>query len=277
MSESVILSYNRSMDNKDFIENVTVYPETDKENREILVYDSGNALQSACYTDYDMRYRLVFEYMKQFDRALKLNPDARKILLLGGAAYAYPKHIISQYPNISVDVVEIDPMAYSTARQFFYLDELIREYDLDNTHRLTNHVCDAYDYIYQCKEKYDIIINDVFRDLEPVYSLMTLSSLAQMKTLLNPEGFYVANLSGYRKHQDTEYLLDELKTLTELYNNVQLFKAFNYPYTKTGNYIILASDTSETLDDRLTYKINDSEIINGIKTVEEKFHKFMYR
>ena len=106
---------------------------------------------------------------------------------------------------------------------------------------------------------------------------MTLSSLAQMKTLLNPEGFYVANLSGYRKHQDTEYLLDELKTLTELYNNVQLFKAFNYPYTKTGNYIILASDTSETLDDRLTYKINDSEIINGIKTVEEKFHKFMYR
>ena len=262
---------------RDFIENVTVYPETDKENREILVYDSGNALQSACYTDYSMRYQLVFEYMKQFDRALQLHPDAKKILLLGGAAYAYPKHIISKYPDISVDVVEIDPMAYNTARQFFYLDDLIREYDLENNPRLFNHVCDAYDYIYQCKDKYDIIINDVFRDLEPVYSLMTLDSLTQMKTLLNPGGIYVANLSGYRKHQDTEYLLDELKTLNELYGNVQLFKAFNYPYTKTGNYIILACDSTETLNDKLTYKLNDSEIITDMKTVEEKFHRFMYR
>ena len=57
--------------------------------------------------------------MKQFNRALDLKPDTGNMLLLGGARYAYPKYIISHYPDISMDVVEIDPQAYETACQFF--------------------------------------------------------------------------------------------------------------------------------------------------------------
>ena len=173
------------MDNRKVLSDVTIYQDSEYTDKEIRVYDSGSVLQSATYIDEDSRNELIFEYMKQFNRALQLKPDTKSILLFGGARYAYPKYVISHYPDITVDVVEIDPQAYQTACHFFYLDELIDKYNLDENHRLNNIISDAHDYIYQSARKYDIIIDDTFNDIEPVYSLLTRESFRQIKSLLN--------------------------------------------------------------------------------------------
>ena len=256
---------------------VKIYQETDYENENIMVYDSGNVYQSATYLDKDKRYELVFEYMRQFNRAFDLFPGAKDILMLGGGRYAYPKYVISHYPETAMDVVEIDSEAWDIACKSFYLNDLITEYDLENNDRLNNIVMDAEDYIYQCDKTYDIIVDDIYLDIEPLFSLLTLEAFSQFKTLLNKNGILVLNLPGYRKHQNTEYLLNVLRTLQEVFDNVQLVKAFNYRYTKTGNYVILASDNPLKLKESLEYDTSESVLITlrDCEKLRDQFYEFV--
>ena len=83
------------MDEREELNNVMIYRDNDTRDKEIRVYDTGTVLQSATYTDEDSRYELVFEYMKQFNRAFEVNPEAKTVMLFGGAGYAYPKYVIS--------------------------------------------------------------------------------------------------------------------------------------------------------------------------------------
>ena len=264
------------MDNRKELSDITIYQDSEYTDKEIRVYDSGSVLQSATYIDEDSRNELIFEYMKQFNRALQLKPDTKSILLFGGARYAYPKYVISHYPDITVDVVEIDPQAYQTACQFFYLDELIDKYNLYENHRLNNIIGDAHDYIYQSARKYDIIIDDTFNDIEPVYSLLTRESFRQIKSLLNEGGIYMRNLSGHRKLQKTEYLLDVLKTLKEVYEDVKIVKAFFFSHARMGNYVILANDTPLDITDALNFNTDNATVITDdtVSLLEEKFSEF---
>lgn len=264
------------MDDRKQLSDITIYQDDEYTDREIRVYDSGSVLQSATYIDEGSRNELIFEYMKQFNRALQLKPDASDMLMFGGARYAYPKYIISHYPDITVDVVEIDPQAYQTACQFFYLDELIRDYNLNDTHRLNNIVDDAHDFIYKACKKYDIIIDDTFNDVEPVYSLLTRESFSQIKSLLKEGGIYMRNLSGHRKIQKTAYLLDILKTRQQVFCDVKLVKAFFFRYARIGNYVVLASDQSLDISDALNFNTDKAEIITDaeVEILAEKFNDF---
>ena len=265
------------MDERNESYEVLIYRDSDKEDREIRVYDTGSVLQSATYTDEDSRNELVFEYMKQFNQAFTVNPEARKIRLFGGAAYSYPKYVISHYPEVSIDVVEINPQAYETACKFFYLDQLIEDYDLNNSDRFCNIIADAHDFIYQTNNKYDIIIDDAFMDIEPVYSLLTIESFRQIKSLLTEKGQLVINLSGFRKLNQTYYLLDVIRTLKEIFVNVTVLKAFFYSYTRTGNYVIIASDKPVELDNTVKYDIENAGIVTdrNIGTLQRKFDRFL--
>ena len=59
-----------------------------------LLYVDG-AMQSATFNEPDERNDLIFEYMKYFDDAMLMRPDASDILLIGGGAMSYPKHFVS--------------------------------------------------------------------------------------------------------------------------------------------------------------------------------------
>ncbi|MBQ4252431.1 MAG: fused MFS/spermidine synthase [Erysipelotrichaceae bacterium] len=254
---------------------LSIYETTDRNGEAIIVADSGSAFQSASYLDPDKRYDLVFEYPKKFNRAFSLNPDARKMLILGGGGYGYPKYVISHYPDVSVDVVEIDRQVYLMACEYFFLDELIEEYELDLNHRFRNITADAEEYLKQTDEKYDIIINDLYDDLDPVYSLLTLQAGRLMKEHLNPNGIYVINLAGYRNLNITEYLLDVLKTLHECFENVQIVKAFYYPHTKTGNYVVFAGDVQIRLPEALPCSLDGSSVITDTNELRKQYEKFL--
>ena len=264
------------MNESEKLSDITIYQDDEYTDESIMVYDSGTVLQSASYIEEGRRNELIFEYMKQFNRALELKPGTKEMLLFGGARYAYPKYIISHYPDISIDVVEIDPQAFETARQFFYVDELIRDYNLNETHRLNNIVDDAHDFIYHTDKKYDIIIDDTFNDIEPVFPLLTLESFTQEKTLLKENGIYMRNLSGHRKIQKTPYLLDILKTLQQVYADVKLVKAFFFKNARMGNYVILASDSMLYISDALNFNTEHAEIITDEKLdiLMERFDDF---
>lgn len=263
------------MKRKLFDTGTMIYEDTDYYDFPIRVYDSGNGWQSATFIDYDKKYDLVFNYLKAFNRAFDINPDIKNILLLGGAGYAYPKYVISHYSDVNISVVEIDPEAFELAKEHFFLDDLINEYDLDNNNRLINITADAVDYIDKTDLKYDLIINDLYADLDPVYPLLISDGINKVKRCLTENGIYALNLSGNRKFDKTDYLLSIIKTLRESFRNVSVIKAFSYQYLRSGNYVLFASDSEITLPDSIPYDLTDREIYNDTDKLRNDYHDFL--
>lgn len=255
---------------------ITIYEDTDYEGNPIRVYDGGSSWQSATYVDEARKYELVFNYMRRFDLVFQLREDISRILLIGGAGFAYPKYVIAHHPDAFIDVVDSDPMAYETARRFFYLQDLIDEFSLNENHRLNSITDDGLHYIRNSTQKYDVIINDAYCDLEPAYELLTAESTAEIKNCLNDQGIYVLNLSADRKFRKTEYFMKMLKTLQQVYRHVLVTEAFTFKYTRVGNYVIFCSDHIDHCEGMLEYDAGDAETVTGdnIKELQEQFRIF---
>jgi predicted membrane-bound spermidine synthase len=60
---------------------------------------------------------LVHTYTKYYHLASHFRPDFKTALMLGGAAYSFPRDYVVRYPEASIDVVEIDPKVTELARE----------------------------------------------------------------------------------------------------------------------------------------------------------------
>ena len=133
---------------------------------------------------YDSVYSLneneeyMFEYMSIFDNYV--TPDC-KVLMLGGGGYTWPQHFLKHFTG-TIDVVEIDPTATKLAQQYF---------GLVYNNRLQIIHADAREYIKQAIGPYDLIINDMFQEINPVYLDIT-----DVQKILKPNGIYLQNITG---------------------------------------------------------------------------------
>ena len=66
--------------------------------------------------------------------------DSHRVLVLGGGGFAWPKHVLATHPEVSLDVVEIDPAIIRIARKHFFLDEAIEKFD--PVHARLRLICD---------------------------------------------------------------------------------------------------------------------------------------
>jgi spermidine synthase len=98
------------------------------------------------YLDSD---ELLHEYTKYYHLFNVFNPKAKDILMLGGAAYGFPKSFLSTYKDKHLDVVEIDPEMTRLAKEYFSLkdDKNLSIYDED-----------ARVYLNHTEKKYDAIL-----------------------------------------------------------------------------------------------------------------------
>ena len=97
-----------------------------EERMRLLLVDG--AMQSAQYLDPLLEDELAFEYMREFEWAFRLHPSAQRVLLIGGGGFAYPRFFLKQYPEKSIDVVELSPTIVEVARDYFGLRALEAQY-----------------------------------------------------------------------------------------------------------------------------------------------------
>lgn len=98
------------------------------------------------------------------------NSDAKNVLFVGGGGFSGPKHFLNTYQNVSVDVVEIDPVVIDVAKKYFNVSG---NNNNDDNPRLRIYNEDARDFLSKSNQKYDIIILDAFsKDYVP-FHLMT--------------------------------------------------------------------------------------------------------
>lgn len=97
-----------------------------EERMRLLLVDG--AMQSAQYLDPLLEDELAFEYMREFEWAFRLHPSAQRVLLIGGGGFAYPRFFLKNYPEKSIDVIELSPTIVEIAREYFGLRALEAQY-----------------------------------------------------------------------------------------------------------------------------------------------------
>lgn len=187
----------------------------------VLEVDGGS--ESVCYFDEANKYEVIEDsYYDFFQRLVRAN-DSKidSTLLIGGAGYVFPKYYISHFDNKTIDVVEIDEKITEIAKKYFFLDDLIKDYNLDENHRLSIIHNDGRVFVNENDDKkYDLIINDAFIGKNPVKTLCTLEFFQKVENSLNEDGIYAINIVTSFEGDGSKLLRAEVNTLKRVFKNV---------------------------------------------------------
>lgn len=233
-----------------------------KEDKKVRVLMIDGGFESATYLDEDYKNELVYEYTKYYDLMFNANIPIKETLMIGGAGYNYPKYFISHYDDKKMDVVEIDGKITEIAKQYFYLDELIEEYNLNENNRLNLITEDGRTYINKNTKKYDAILNDAFSGQTPAKTLTTLEAAENVKKSLNENGVYLTNIISALEGKESKFLKAEVNTLKRVFKNVYVVPCDDVRYTETTqNNMVIATDDVLELEYTYDLKLDENEII----------------
>jgi len=157
----------------------------------------------------------VFPYARYYLLAEHFTPGFRSALILGGAAYSYPKYFLEKYPQASIDVVEIDPELTRMAREHFRLK--------DNPRMKIFHE-DARTFLNRADRKYDVIYGDAYKSLYTIpWHLTTREAAQKTYDMLNDGGCVLLNIISSLEGNASAFLRAELATYREIFPFVYIF------------------------------------------------------
>lgn len=180
--------------------------------RNILVEDNGDLrclkfnvksskTQQSCLSKSEPK-KLVFNYTKLLMASLLINPEPKRILIIGLGGGTMSNTLAELYPQSKIDNVEIDPAVIKVARDYFgfFENDQVKTYAQDGRIFIKRALLK--------KETYDWIILDAFNgDYIPEH-LMTTEFLSEAKALLTENGILSANtfsLSELYAHESATY------------------------------------------------------------------------
>ena len=231
----------------------------DASYRTLLV---GKGHESATYISPEKCYDLVYEYTKYYDLMFESSKNIKNTLMIGGAGYSYPKYYISNYSDKSMDVVEIDEDITKIAKEYFYLDKLIEEYDLNNTNRLGLIAEDGRTYLNKNTKKYDAILNDAFAGETPAATLTTIEAAQKIYDSLTENGLYLSNIISSITGEDSKFIKAEVNTLKQVFKNVYVVPCRDKNDLElTQNNMVIATDDDLLLNNIAEVNLDDAILL----------------
>lgn len=206
--------------------------------------------QSAMFLESD---ELALSYTKYYHLLRHFKPDFETTLIIGGAAFSFPKDYLRVYPNKQIDVVEIDPQMTQIARQYFRLE--------DNPNLQIFHE-DGRIFLNRNEKKYDVILVDAFNSIYSIpFQLTTIEAVRKMNNSLKDDGIVILNLITTLEGDGTKFLQAEYKTYKEIFPNIYLFKAKAEKSNDIAqNVILLATKSNKT-----SFETADEQIAGLLK------------
>lgn len=113
--------------------------------------------------------------------------EIRSCLILGLGGGTVAKLIRKYYPDTKITGVDIDPIFIEYGKKYFGLDELSIQTVVD----------DAYAFIKKTKDKYDLIIIDVYQGRDVPEGFDTPAFVRKVSSLLDESGVVVFNRLYY--------------------------------------------------------------------------------
>ena len=217
----------------------------DDEGEPIRVLSVSGTYQSATYLG-DRYTEPVFPYMLAYDHAFDDGASVRNVLMIGGGGYAYPKHLVATRPEARIDVVEVDPAITELAREHFFLDRLIADYDLAATGRLGIVCADGRAFLdaHDGAHAYDAVLNDAFAGGTPVASLMSEAAARSIRGNLTDGGAYLTNVVSALAGPQADLLDDVTVTLGRVFAHVYVIPGSPDEPTVPDNNVVIATDAA---------------------------------
>jgi len=214
---------------------------------------NGNRLESLVldhlvhsYSDLDDPFYLEYEYIRIYEEVVRWQASKRKslkALFLGGGGYTFPRFIEAKYPKADVNVVEIDPE----------ITRVIQDHlGVAGKSRIRSFNEDGRWFVMNCKEQnsFDFVFGDAFNDLSIPYHLTTKEFAVQLKKLLKPDGFLVANvIDNFKKGA---FIPSYIRTLEEVFGkgNVHLIiLSSDYDHIGISTCVVVASPQKLDIND----------------------------
>ncbi len=159
---------------------------------------------------------LFLPYSQLMMGALALAPHPQRALILGHGGASLPKWLARYWPDLEVDIVEVDPSVVRAAEQHF-------DYAPPPKHHV--YVKDARVFLRTTDARYDVIWVDVFaRHLIP-FHLTTKEFFEEVRTHLSADGVLAVNLASTGDGPDRLRTYAVVATLRTVFPTIESFSA----------------------------------------------------
>jgi spermidine synthase len=216
-AEEAVVRYDR--ESRYYRIRVVDYP---KEGRRCLHFSKSRGIQSSMIlAEPD---KLDLRYSRSMIAAFALHPAPKDVLLVGLGGASVPKFIQKQFPDVRLDIVEIDPDVVKVCQEYF---------EFKGTPNTRVIVMDGRMYFKRSAKTYDIILLDAYAADRIPFHMTTLEFIQLAKSRLKPGGLVATNLW---EHAVNRFYFAELKTYQATFPLTYLFKSGD-----SGNVIVFAT------------------------------------
>jgi spermidine synthase len=158
--------------------------------------------------------RTVFAYTDYLHLPLALIARPRRVLFVGMGGGTAPARFFHDYPDLRIDVVEIDPAVAETAARFF---------DLPRGPRLAVHIGDGRLWLRRTHDRYDLIVLDAYLIDTIPFHLATREFYEEAAAHLAPGGAVAANVIGATRGPESRLFRAIDKTFASVFPAVYVF------------------------------------------------------
>ena len=184
--------------------------------------------------------RHVFEYTRYFHASLLFTEEEvdeiDRVLFVGGGGFTGPRIFHERYPNVTVDVVELDPAVVDAADEYF---------GVPDSPRMNVHVGGGRQFLEETNRTYDVIVLDAYRKDTVPFQLTTVEFMRLASDRLDDDGVLLANLISAPTGPASEFYRAEYKTMREVFPRVYSFPTAGGPVVQ--NIEIVATKNGQTL------------------------------
>jgi spermidine synthase len=211
---------------------VRIFPGTDYTTgrKTLNMMFDPTATQSAIFLEGEDD--IVFEYAKNFRLAEHFAPQLKEALIIGGAAYTYPRNFLKRNPESRIDVVEIDEGLTEIAKKYFRL--------VDDPRMGIFHE-DGRTFLNRNDKKYDVVFIDAFQSVSTIpYHLTTVEAVQSIYDALNEDGIVMMNMITGIDGDKGKFLRAEYATLKSVFPQVYVFRTKDIPGDRKQNLVMVA-------------------------------------
>ena len=202
----------------------------------VLFSGSQRAAQSGIGLDDDPD--LLFDYNQRLlEVANALYPQ--RILVIGGGTFTLPMALIGALPGAVVEVVEIDPGLQQIAHDYFGLIE---------NPRLQITYGDGRAFIEHTRQKYDLIILDVFSELSIPRPFLTIEFLKSLQKRLAAGGCVALNIIASYKGKNSGLIKGQVAAYSSLFDHIDIFPAAHGLTSWLPQNLVLVAQLNPTHD-----------------------------
>jgi len=197
-----------------------VYQSERDERPTINLTNTPFAVQSIRYTDHDDDFLITKTYADFFRLTDYFQTETSKnVLMLGGGAFIFPQYYNNMHPDVSVDVVEIDPALPGIAKKYFKFSP---------NKNLTVHTDDARRYLEKTNQKYDHIYLDVFTSAANIpFHLTTTEFFDTLSGSLTEKGYLAFNIVSAVTGEKSKMYKSIAKTIQQHFKQIYIFPVNN--------------------------------------------------